>query len=266
MRGQADRSFTLAGLLGQSSVWGQNIWVLYSLYSSINNYDNQWLPWAMMIPSLLISRQRILGYSRSITTKTTTTTTSSEVYPSCAVQVPPPPSWSVRDLRLSHSDNDNDDGGGKISEEELATLARRCLIDVRQLSSERRDNLRMHVAGIMRCASVLLESKELLRRTGEDAVDGIMINACDGREKTNQLTDEEVYDAPRGLTKMPIRGGGRRSTKGVGDDIDEDEDDYLEQWTLCDSKESKAIMKNDSVRSKMVKTADGETFFSVIIK
>lgn len=225
-------------------------------------------PVAMMIPSLLISRQRFLRFSRSITTKTTTTTTttSSEDYPPCAVQVPPPPSWSVRDLRLSPSDNDNDDGGGgKISEEELATLARRCLIDVRRLSSERRDNLRIHVAGIMRCASVLLESKELLRRSGEDAVDGIMIYACDGREKMNQLTDEEVYDAPRGLTKMPIRGGGRRSTKGVGDDTDEDEDD-LEQWTLYDSIESKAIMQNDSVRSKMVKTADGETFFSVITK
>ena len=70
-----------------------------------------------------------------------------------------------------------------------------------------------------------------------------------------------MYDAPRGLTKMPIRG----STKGVGDDIDEDEDD-LEQWTLYDSKESKAIMQNDSVRSKMVKTTDGETLFSVITK
>ena len=223
-----------------------------------------------MIPSLMvmISRQRFVGYRRTITTKTTATTKSSEeYYPPCAVQVPPPPSWSVRDLRLSPSDNDGDDvGGGKISEEELATLARRCLIDIRRLSPERRDNLRIHVAGIMRCASVLLESKELFRRRGEeDAVGGIMMTACDGREKRNQLSDEEVYDAPRGLAKMPIRGGGRRSTKGVGDDIDEDEDD-LEQWTLYDSKESKAIMQNDSVRSKMVKTADGETLFSVITK
>ena len=223
-----------------------------------------------MIPSLMvmISRQRFVGYRRTITTKTTATTKSSEeYYPPCAVQVPPPPSWSVRDLRLSPSDNDGDDvGGGKISEEELATLARRCLIDIRRLSPERRNNLRIHVAGIMRCAFVLLESKELLRRRGEeDAVGGIMMTACDGREKRNQLSDEEVYDAPRGLAKMPIRGGGRRSTKGVGDDIDEDEDD-LEQWTLYDSKESKAIMQNDSVRSKMVKTADGETLFSVITK
>lgn len=223
-----------------------------------------------MIPSLvMISRQRFVGYRHTITTKTTATTKSSEdYYPPCAVQVPPPPSWSVRDLRLSPSDNDGDDvGGGKISEEELATLARRCLIDIRRLSPERRDNLRIHVAGIMRCASVLLESKELLRRRGEeDAVGGIMMmNDCDGREKMNQLADEEIYDAPRGLTKMPIRGGGRRSTKGVGDDIDEDDDD-LEQWTLYDSKESKAIMQNDSVRSKMVKTADGETLFSVITK
>jgi hypothetical protein len=96
----------------------------------------------------------------------------------------------------------------------------------------------------MRCASVLLESNELSR-------------------EVNQLTDEDVYDVPRGLTKMPIREGGRRS-RTVGDDnIDEDD---LDQWTMYDSKESKAIMQNDSVRSKMVQTAGGETFFSVITK
>jgi len=207
----------------------------------------------MMRPSLLlISRQRFLGCSRSITTKTTKTkaTTSLEDYTTCAVQVPPPQSWSVRDLRLSSpTDQDDDDDVsdcGKISEDELATLARRCLIDVRQLSSERRDKLRIHVAGIMRCASVLLESNELSR-------------------VRNQLTDEEVYDVPRGLTKMPIREGGRRSTKGVVGDDNIDGDD-LEQWTLYDSKESKAVMQNDSVRSKMVQTAGGETFFSVITK
>lgn len=206
----------------------------------------------MMRPSLLlISRQRFLRCSRSITTKTTKTkaTTSLEDYPPCAVQVPPPPSWSVRDLRLSSpTDQDNDDdvsSSGKISEDELATLARRCLIDVRQLSSERRDKLRIHVAGIMRCASVLLESNELSR-------------------VRNQLTDEEVYDIPRGLTKMPIREGGRVRRSTVDDDnIDRDD---LEQWTLYDSKESKAVMQNDSVRSKMVQTAGGETFFSVITK
>lgn len=205
-----------------------------------------------MRPSLLlISRQRFLRCSRSITTKTTKTkaTTSLEDYPTCAVQVPPPPSWSVRDLRLSSpTDQDNDDNvssSGKISEDELATLARRCLIDVRQLSSERRDKLRIHVAGIMRCASVLLESNELSR-------------------VRNQLTDEEVYDIPRGLTKMPIREGGRVRRSTVDDDnIDGDD---LEQWTLYDSKESKAVMQNDSVRSKMVQTAGGETFFSVITK
>jgi hypothetical protein len=80
----------------------------------------------------------------------------------------------------------------------------------------------------------------------------------------NQLTDEEVYDIPRGLTKMPIREGGRVRRSTVDDDnIDGDD---LEQWTLYDSKESKAVMQNDSVRSKMVQTAGGETFFSVITK
>ena len=143
------------------------------------------------------------------------------------MKVPPTPSWSVRDLRLTSIDDDDD---CKISEEELATLARRCLIDVRRLSPERRDKLRVHVAGIMRCASVLLESKAL------------RVEGCE---------NEEMYDAPRGLTKMPIR---------------RERDAELDDWELSDSRESKKIMRSESVRSKMVKSDDNEMYFSVVTK
>mmetsp|Transcript_45226 Transcript_45226/g.96219 ORF Transcript_45226/g.96219 Transcript_45226/m.96219 type:complete len:248 (+) Transcript_45226:20-763(+) len=145
--------------------------------------------------------------------------------PPNAIQVPPPPTWSIHDLRLAPAGDDE-----KISEEELATLARRCLIDVRRLSPERRDRLRTHVAGIMRCASVLLESE--IARAGD-------------------LTDEEIYDAPRGLLKVPVR----RDSEDGGD------------WRLNDSGESKAVMQSEAVSSKMVKSEDGdEKFFSVVTK
>ena len=146
-----------------------------------------------------------------------------------AIQVPPPPSWSVSELRLSSTDDTKPD---KISEEELAVLARRCLIDVRHLSAERRDQLRVDVAGIMRCASVLLDSKNL-------GIDGDMNNP-DGA-----LTDQEIYDNPRGLGRMPVR---RNS-----------------DWQLKGSKESKAIMNMKSVKTKMV-IKDDEKFFEVVTK
>ena len=177
------------------------------------------------------------GY-RTHATTTSDNPIHAPLWPPLAVQVPPTPSWSVRDLRLTSIDDDDD---CEISEEELATLARRCLIDVRRLSPERREKLRVHVAGIMRCASVLLESKAL-------RVDGCENN---GREGRGDLTDEEMYDAPRGLTKMPIR---------------RERDGELDDWELSDSRESKAIMRSESVRSKMVKSDDNEMYFSVVTK
>lgn len=155
-----------------------------------------------------------------------------------AIQVPPPPSWSVSELRLNSTDGTKPD---KISEEELATLARRCLIDVRRLSPARRDQLRVDIAGIMRCASVLLDSKKL-------GIDGD--NNLAGPDNT--LTDQEVYDNPRGLGRMPLR----RSKS---------DNDHGDEWQLNGSKESKAIMNMNSVKSKMV-VDNNEGFFSVVTK
>ena len=177
------------------------------------------------------------------TTNTPSTSNRQCSYPQCAIQVPPPPSWSIHELRLASSDNSDDDD--KISEEELATLARRCLIDVRQLSPERREELRKHVGGIMRCASVLLESKDLNTSMTDGCIDD-----DNNRSKSMRLTDEEVYDAPRGLTKMPIRR------------VNENDD----PWRMYDSKESNAVMQSQSVRSKMMKSDNGDMYFSVVTK
>ncbi|KAL7468792.1 hypothetical protein ACHAXS_009025 [Conticribra weissflogii] len=145
------------------------------------------------------------------------------------VLVPPPTSWSVRDLRLTSSTADGTPQ--TISEEELDTLARRCLIDVRRLSSGRRDRLRKDIAGIMRCASVLLDATSL------------------HNHENNKMTDVDIYDAPRGLGKLPIR----RDDDGNGDD-----------W-VRDSGESRAVMKGESVKRKLIEK-DGDLFFSVMTK
>eukprot|EP00985_Skeletonema_marinoi_P006195 scaffold2690_cov168-Skeletonema_marinoi.AAC.1 len=163
---------------------------------------------------------------------------SSPTIPPNAIQVPPPPSWSVSELRLSSTDDTKPD---KISEEELATLARRCLIDVRRLSPDRRDQLRVDIAGIMRCASVMLDSKKL-------GIDGDNNDAS----LDNTLTDQEVYDDPRGLGRMPLR---RNSL----------DNEQRDEWKLNGSQESKAIMKMNSVKAKMVVDND-EGYFSVVTK
>jgi hypothetical protein len=158
-----------------------------------------------------------------------------------AIQVPPPPSWSVSELRLSSTDDAEADK--IISEEELAVLARRCLIDVRRLSPERRDQLRVDIAGIMRCASVLLDSKNLSIDADGDG---------DNNNASNTLTDQEIYDNPRGLGRMPVR----RNT---------DSKHVLDDWRIKGSKESKAILDMKSVKTKMV-IKDNERFFEVVTK
>lgn len=102
----------------------------------------------------------------------------------------------------------------------------------------------MHVAGIMRCASVLLDSQNL-----------------DINNNTNdKLTDEEVYDAPRALTRVPVR---RENNSSEENDDEKVEDD----WMMNGIGESKAVMQSEGVKSKMVKSADGkESFFSVVTK
>ena len=161
------------------------------------------------------------------------------------VQVPPPPSWSVAELRLTSSTKNEDD---KISNHELAILARRCLIDIRRLSPERREKLRTHVCGIMRCASVLLDSRHFDNIANTDNN-----NEQSSSNSTNSsLTDEQIYDAPRGLTQMPTR----NDTNTNNDDID--------RWKKNDSSESTAILQSNSVQSKMVKLDDGQTYFSVV--
>ena len=94
----------------------------------------------------------------------------------------------------------------------------------------------------MRCASVLLDARNLdiENKSNQDEDGG------------DDLSDEEVYDAPRGLKKIPIR---RES------DVDGEDD-----WSLRGSGGSQAVMQSKSVLSKMIKSDGGESFFSVVTK
>lgn len=195
-----------------------------------------------------------MRYQHDVTHQTTHQHSTNEVL------VPPTPSWSVSELRLTSLGND-DAHPEQISESELAILARRCLIDVRRLTPERRQQLRIDVAGIMRCASVLLDAKDLATEDDKDATTNQSTSTT--RKDNQDIFETEVYDAPRGLGKLPIR-------KSLEDIIDEDacHNNSLssrDDWALNDSKESKAVLQNESIDTKLVEE-DGEKFFSVTAK
>ena len=183
---------------------------------------------------ILIKPNHVTSNTRPQTTQSTT------------VQVPPPPSWSISELRLLSTGDTVD----KLSPQELDTLARRCLIDVRRLSPERREQLRIDVAGVMRCASVLLDVNNATDMMGSD---------CEKKEE--KLSDVDVYDAPRGLGKMPIRrdapaadcSGSKGSMKFANDIV----------WE--EAGESRAVLNSESVQSKLVKDG-GDKYFSVVTK
>ena len=118
----------------------------------------------------------------------------------------------------------------------------------------------------MRCASVLLESEATTPKEGGDGViddgagDDESRDVHDGRvrgvddDDNGLLTDEMVYDMPRGLTKLPIR-------RGVGWD-----DDANDDWSSRDKDESRAVMNSDGVRSKMSMSSDDKMYFSIVTK
>ncbi|KAL7485581.1 hypothetical protein ACHAW6_011172 [Cyclotella cf. meneghiniana] len=186
-----------------------------------------------------INRIQATNYATTNPWMSTNTPDSNEVL------IPPPPSWSVEELRLTASAISSGDEAKteQISEEELATLARRCLIDVRRLSPDRRSQLRTDIAGIMRCASVLLDSK--LHSEGDSS---------------DTLSDTDIYDAPRGQTRIPIRRDENYDHKAIECVIKKDRGDYWEE-----SDESKALMQSKTVREKMIDVG-GESFFSVVTK
>eukprot|EP00566_Odontella_aurita_P021331 CAMPEP_0113584270 /NCGR_PEP_ID=MMETSP0015_2-20120614/33009_1 /TAXON_ID=2838 /ORGANISM="Odontella" /LENGTH=217 /DNA_ID=CAMNT_0000489299 /DNA_START=130 /DNA_END=782 /DNA_ORIENTATION=- /assembly_acc=CAM_ASM_000160 len=93
----------------------------------------------------------------------------------------PPPTWSVADLRLTP----DSDGTfpASVSDEELHRLARRCLIDVRILPPSDRERLKVELAGMMRCISVVCDDSSSSSSSS---------SLPEGRE----FTAEDLYDVP----------------------------------------------------------------------
>ncbi|KAL3809950.1 hypothetical protein ACHAXA_011392 [Cyclostephanos tholiformis] len=121
----------------------------------------------------------------------------------------------------------------------------------------------------MRCASVLLESSKAIpssdvvvdddgKGDGGDVVSEGRVGGGGG-DVGDLLTDEMVYDMPRGLTKMPVR-------RGVGWDGDVDNDANDDDWSSGDYVESRAIMNSDTVRSKMTMSNQNDMYFSIVTK
>ena len=103
----------------------------------------------------------------------------------------PPPSWSIKDLRLSDTklDNDerkNDHADDIVSKSTLDVIARRSYIDLDQLPLDHRMRLEKDLRGIMRCISVLVDEENEMAKDLNDL----------------SLTDEDIYDLPRGLNDL----------------------------------------------------------------
>lgn len=89
----------------------------------------------------------------------------------------PEPTWSVADLEL-------DQQHAPVSEQELRKLAKRALLDMDQLDDNTRQQLRQDVGNMMHMLA--------------------QVQSFDfGEEST--LTDADIYDKPRGVTKAPLR-------------------------------------------------------------
>jgi hypothetical protein len=125
----------------------------------------------------------------------------------------PPPTWSLQDLELSSSKE-------PVSMQELERLARKSLLDVSKL--EDTDALRRDLSNMLHCL-------EQVRDT-----------------ELPDLTDEEIYDVPRGVTAALLRNS---ST-----------DDFKEE----EKEEAKQIW--DSLLKPKAKSRGAHSYFSVITK
>lgn len=95
----------------------------------------------------------------------------------------------------------------------------------------------------MRCASVLVHVKNL-----NDTQD------CSGDREKYLLTDADVYDRVRGLTKIPIRR-----------DVLVAADKRSDATCWEQGEESRAVLAGETVEGKMVEFG-GEKYFSVVTK
>jgi len=159
------------------------------------------------------------------------TVTSSNIYESASRKISsriPLSTWSLRDLNLKSQKSSQQQK--IIEDEELDTLAQRCLLDVQNLSNDQRNELKLELGNMMRCISLVCETSA-----------------------TRTLADEEeMYDLPRGFCERstPVRG----------------EEEELGAWREGGSRESEALLKKLRHKTVQIKNDVGkeEVFFSII--
>lgn len=125
----------------------------------------------------------------------------------------PEPTWSIKDLQLSSCKD-------PVSMEELERLALKSLLDLSKLQDP--DALRNDLSNMLHCL-------EQVRHVS-----------------LPELTDEEVYDVPRGVTAAPLRNS--------RDDV----------WEKKDQEEAKQVW--ESLLHKKTIQRGAHSYFSVVTK
>ena len=95
----------------------------------------------------------------------------------------PEPTWSIKELNLSKENHELHKDKKQSFTYNLENLASKSCIDLNKMSSERRDEIVHDLNDIMNCLSMVTTFKN---------------------EESENLTDEEIYDMPRGLTQAPV--------------------------------------------------------------
>ena len=135
----------------------------------------------------------------------------------------PKPTWSINELNLqSKSDRPT------ITDDELDVLAHRCLIDVKNLSDEKRMKLKLELGNIMRCISLVCESN------------------------LPERSEEEKYDLPRGFDSKSC--------------FLRDEEEELRAWKNRVQGESEWLLKKLDHKTVQIESETGsvKTYFSII--
>ena len=143
----------------------------------------------------------------------------------------PQPTWSLKDLKLTAKDQDNEQEGINITDEELKILSRRCLINVDHFSPEKRKQLKADLANIMTCTSLLCNLN--LEKFGDDLL----------------KEDETIYDSPRF--------GGAQINHSAGL-----QNENLDEWESRDRVVAEKVLQNIEKQGKLI-TNEGESYFKL---
>ena len=102
----------------------------------------------------------------------------------------PEPTWSLKELALSPvNEEDSDTQQHKtplITDEELETLSRRCLIDTSSMPEDERNELKRELENMMQCISMVTSYKPKESELTHNQA----------------LKEEMMYDVPRGFTSQ----------------------------------------------------------------